>query len=96
MRPTAVCSSDGAAPSLRYLFFFENGLAHMTTSEPFTPRTPNPDKAPRPPTHEQPPAEKPGRPILLPSKPKATFQWPPHCLWPFTRTPKNDEWDSNA
>jgi hypothetical protein len=31
----------------------------MTTSEPFTPRTADPDMAPRPPTDHQPPAEKP-------------------------------------
>jgi hypothetical protein len=57
MRPTVVCSSDGAAPPLRYLLI--GRCLHMTTSEPFTPRTPDPDKAPRPPTHHQPPAEKP-------------------------------------
>ena len=58
--------------------------ARMRISERFTPRTPDPDKAPRPPTHHQPPAEKPGKPILVPSKLNATFQWPPDCLWPFT------------
>ena len=42
----------------------------MTTSEPFTPRAPDPDKAPRPRTHHQPPAEKPNKPMLIP-KPKA-------------------------
>ncbi len=48
MRPTVVCSSDGAAPPLRYLLF--KGYLHMITSRPFTPRTPDPAKAPRPPT----------------------------------------------
>jgi hypothetical protein len=88
-----VCSSDGAA-SLRHIF--SGRYFHMTANEPFTPRTPDPDKAPRPPTHHQPPAEKPGKPILVPSKPKATFQWPPDCLWPFTETTRNDGWDTDA
>jgi len=48
----------------------------MTISEPFTPRTPDPDKAPRPPTHYYPAVDKPGSPILFP-KPKAAFRWPP-------------------
>jgi hypothetical protein len=55
----------------------------MTASEPFTPRTPDPDRAPRPPAHDQLPADKPGRPILFPSKLEAAFQWPPDCMWPF-------------
>jgi hypothetical protein len=55
----------------------------MTAGEPFTPRTLGPDKAPRPPTHHKPPAEKPDKPMLIP-KPKGAFQWPPDCLWPFT------------
>ncbi len=89
----AVCSSDGAAPPLRYLLFGQ--CLHMTTSEPFTPRTPDPDKAPRPPTLPQPPTEKPGKPILVP-KPKAAFQWPPDCLWPFTEITRHDGWDTDA
>jgi hypothetical protein len=55
----------------------------MTISAPFNPRTPDPDKAPRPPTHQQPAGDKPDRPIRVPNKPKAAFQWPPDCLWPF-------------
>jgi hypothetical protein len=94
MRPTVVCSPDGAAPPLRYLLF--GWCLQMTTSESFTPRTPDLDKAPRPPTHEQPSADQPGSPILLPSKPKATFQWPPDCLCPFTETTRNDGWDTDA
>src|ERR1700722_20781432 len=67
----------------------------MTTSEPFTPRTPDPDKAPRPPTHHQPP-QKPAKPILVPSKRKAAFQWPPDCLWPFDESIGHIGWDSDA
>jgi hypothetical protein len=55
------------------IFFLESTL-DMTIREPFTPRTPDPDKAPRPPTQDQPAADKPGRPILLPSKSKAAFR----------------------
>ena len=78
------------------IFILSDGGLHMTASQPFTPRMPDPDKAPRPPTHDQPASDKPGRPILLPSKPKAAFQWPPDCLWPFTVTITDDGWDSDA
>jgi hypothetical protein len=95
MRPTVVCSSDGAAPPLRYLFF--GGYLRMTTSEPFTPATRDPDKAPRPPTYDQPAADKPGRQILLPTKLKAALQWPPDCLWPFTGSiGHHGGWDTDA
>jgi len=79
---------------LRHICFAK--VLHMTASEPFTPRTPDPDKAPRPPTRHQPPAEKPGKPKLVPIKPKATFQWPPDCLWPFTESIGHPGWDSDA
>ncbi|HWY53924.1 MAG TPA: hypothetical protein VNZ03_05645 [Terriglobales bacterium] len=68
----------------------------MTTIEPLTPRTPDPDKAPRPPTHHYPAVDKPGKPILVPSKSKAAFRWPPDCLWPFTVRIGNHEWDGDA
>jgi len=48
----------------------------MLTSEPLSPPIPEPDKAPWPPTHDPRPEYKPGRPILLPSKPKAAFPGP--------------------
>jgi hypothetical protein len=73
------------------------GMAlHMTTSEHFTPPIPDPEEAPRPPTHRRPPAEKTGKPILIPRKTKATFQWPPDCLWPFNETIGHHGWDSDA
>jgi len=62
------------------------------TGEPFTPQTPDPDKAPQPP--RQPFANKP-KPILVP-KPKASFQWPPDCLWPFAETIGHHKWDGDA
>ena len=80
---------------LRYLFCRRRCL-HMTISEPYTPRTPDPDKAPRPPTHHQPPADKTAEHIPIPSRPKATFLWPPDCLWPFTEATGNEGWDSDA
>jgi hypothetical protein len=68
----------------------------MTSSKLFTPPTPEPDKAPWPPTHDPRPEYKPGRPILLPTKPKAAFQWPPDCLWPFNERIGNPGWDGDA
>ena len=68
----------------------------MTTGAPFTPSSPDPDKAPRPPTHHQPAADKPGKPVRVPSKRKAAFQWPPDCLWPFTESGRHHGWDSDA
>jgi hypothetical protein len=68
----------------------------MTTSALFIPRTPDPDKVPRPPSHPQPAGAKPGKPTLVPSKPKAAFQWPPDCLWPFNEKIGNPGWDSDA
>ena len=67
MRPTVVCSSDGAAPPLRYLYSFRRSL-HMTTSAIFTHRIPDADKSPQPSEH------------LVPQR-KATFRWPPDCRW---------------
>ncbi len=32
----------------------------------------------------------PQKPELLSAKPKATFQWPPDCVWPFI----DHEWES--
>ncbi len=75
---------------------FLKTVLHMTTSEPFTPRIPDPDKAPRTPAHHQLPADKTAEHIPIPRRPKATFQWPPDCLWPFTETIGNDGWDSDA
>jgi len=83
--------SATAAP---YLLF--GRCLQMTTIEPLTPRTPDPDKAPRPPTHHYPAVDKPGKPILVPSKSKAAFRWPPDCLWPFTVRIGNHEWDGDA
>lgn len=60
--------------------------------EPFTPQTPDPDKAPQPP--RQPFANKP-KPILVP-KPKASFEWPPDGLWPFAETIGHHKWDGDA
>ena len=57
---------------------------HMTASKPFVPRTLDPDKAPRPPRHHQPPPEKFDKPILIPSNRKAAFQWPPELSVPFS------------
>jgi len=79
---------------LRYLLI--GRCLQMTANEPFTPRTPDPDKAPQPPTHDQPSADKPSRPILVPTKPKAAFQWPPDCLWPFTESIGHPGWDGDA
>ena len=28
--------------------------------------------------------KEPSKPELLITRPKATFQWPPDCVWPFT------------
>jgi hypothetical protein len=58
---------------------------------PFTERAPAPEKAPQLP-RELPPVNKPGRPILVPSRPKAAFQWPPDCLWPFI----DRRWDGSG
>lgn len=80
---------------LRYLFILGRVL-HMTTSESFTLQTPDPDKAPRPPTHHLPPADKTAEHIPIPRRPKATFQWPPDCLWPFNESIRHYRWDSDA
>jgi hypothetical protein len=90
-RPTVVCASDGATP---YLLFGRR--FHVAISAPFTPRTPDPEKAPRPPTHQQPAVDKPGQPIRGPNKPKATFQWLPDCLWPFIENIRHEGWDGDA
>jgi hypothetical protein len=69
----------------------------MTTSKLLAPPTPEPNKAPWPPMHDPRPEYKPGRQILLPTKPKAAFQWPPDCLWPFTVSiGHHGGWDSGA
>jgi len=78
------------------ILFFWTGVYNMITIEPFTPRTPDPDKAPRPPTRQYPDMDKPGKPIVVPSKSKAAFQWPPKLLWPFTESIKHHGWDWNA
>jgi hypothetical protein len=75
---------------------FWTGVYTLTTREPFTPRTPDPDKAPRPPTRHYPAEDKPNKPILVPSKSKAAFQWPPVCLRPFTGRIGNHKWDGDA
>jgi len=31
------------------------------------------------------------KPELLTTRPKATFQWPPDCVWPFTDHKRNGE-----
>ena len=66
----------------------------MTVDAPFVPCTPDLD-APRPPTHYQPQVDIPDMPILVPSKPKAVFQWPPNCLWPFTDI-GHTKWEGDA
>jgi hypothetical protein len=59
------------------------GMAlHMTTSEHFTPPIPDPEEAPRPPTHRRPPAEKTGKPILIPRKTTRLNIAPNLCLLP--------------
>jgi hypothetical protein len=60
MRPTVACSL--MAQRHRCAFFSFGRRLHMTTSALFIPRTPDPDKTPRPQTHDQPSA--PGSPIL--------------------------------
>jgi hypothetical protein len=80
MRPHWVCFLWIAQRHCCDISSYCTGL-HMTISEPFTPRTPDPDKAPQPPSHHQPSADKPGKPILVPSKSKAAFQWPLDCMW---------------
>jgi hypothetical protein len=79
MRPHLFVScgwrSATAAP-----YLLSGRCLHVTASGPFTPRTLDPDKTPRPPTYHQPPPDK---PILVPSKRRAAaFQWPPpDYLW---------------
>jgi len=55
----------------------------MIANFPLNHPTPTPEKVPQPPTHHQPTVDKPGRPFLVPRKPKAAFQWPPTCLKEF-------------
>jgi hypothetical protein len=38
------------------------------------------------------PSNEPRKPEFLSTRPKATFQWPPDCLWPFI----DHEWDSET
>src|ERR1700735_5671106 len=80
----------------RCAIFTFGGYLRMTTSKLFTTPIPEPDKAPWPPTHGPRPEYKPGRPILLPTKPKAAFQWPPDCLWPFHERTGNPRWYGDA
>jgi hypothetical protein len=72
---------NGAANSdvLRHVF-----LGRLTHDEQSTFHRAGtcPEKAPQLP-RELPPVNKPGRPILVPTRPKAAFQWPPDCLWLF-------------
>jgi hypothetical protein len=94
MRPGRLFLRWRSAPAAPYPLF--GRCLQMTTIEPFTPRTPDPDKAPRPPTRHYPAADEPGKPILVPSKSKAAFLWPPDCLWPFRERIGNHEWDGDA
>lgn len=60
------------------------------TSTSFNKPVPDPVKAPQPPTQQCPLLEEtPGRSILVPGIPKARFQWPPECLWPFGKYDRN-------
>jgi hypothetical protein len=52
---------------LRHLIF---GESHMTGKTPFY-------------ESDQPPEDEPKNLQVLSYKPKATFHWPPDCLWPF-------------
>ncbi len=54
----------------------------MMNRLPFADPSPDPHKHP----DERRPSE------LLTTKPKATFQWPPDCLWPFI----DRGWDSET
>lgn len=57
----------------------------MLTKIPFHDPVPSPTETPQPPVQQQPPPEdKPGRPFLVPNKPKGQLVWPADCLWPFT------------
>jgi hypothetical protein len=65
----------------------------MTTKPRFSALSAENNKLPQRRRSDQPQAEKPGMVVLRPGKPKATFQWPPDCLWPFM---EYNDWDSDA
>jgi hypothetical protein len=57
-------------------------VAGMKNKVLFTDPSPDPDQRPNEPRNSE----------LLIAKPKATFQWPPDCLWPFI----DRGWDSET
>jgi hypothetical protein len=57
-------------------------VAAMKNKVPFTDRSPDPDQRP----------DEPRKSELLTARPKATFEWPPDCMWSFI----DHGWDSDA
>jgi len=51
------------------------------TKLPFSPPTPDPNKAPQPPRPQQPSEDNASKSGIAPSKPKAAFVWPPDRRW---------------
>jgi hypothetical protein len=74
---------------------FWERCSQMTVNAPFVPYTPDLDESPRPPARYQPRVDIPDMLILVPSKPKGAFQWPPNCLWPFTEI-GHHKWEGDA
>lgn len=66
--PSVAQRTGIAAPPL-----FFDGVPRMMNRTPFHDPSRDPDLPPDEPRH----------PDLLATRPKATFQWPPDCLWPF-------------
>ena len=54
----------------------------MMNKAPTVVPSPNPDQHPN----------EPGKSELLTARPKAAFQWPPDCAWPFI----DNKWDTET
>jgi hypothetical protein len=63
----------------------------MNNSEPATTPAPDLNKVPQPPEADEPPLKKPSKPFLVPTRPKATFLWPPESM---CGLPIEDKFDS--
>jgi hypothetical protein len=87
MRSTAVGSSDGGA-RLRHILFLD-GVPH-DDQQTIYPPSPDTDHVTQQSEYQRRQADKRGRTVLVPNKPKAAFQWPPDCLWPFIEGTRRD------
>jgi hypothetical protein len=81
MRLTVVCSSDGAAPPLRYLLI--ERCLHLTASEPFTPRTLTPLRHRDHLRTTKGQSTSPAGRYFFPASPKLRSSGPADCLCPF-------------